>query len=382
MIVAWNALSVRPEIVDGAATYSLNVLRQLPAALPGARVVAYVRRGERRLDGVDGLELRSVDVRGPLHRILRETVALGSDLRRLGADVLVSPNESLPLSLPCPAIVVAQNLVWHHVSEGLRHEPLGFRVRAAYYRRRMPAAFARAAAVVAVSHETLRVVRERADLDPAKAHVVLEGADSFLLPGPVGASPPRQLRLLVVGATSPYKNLSETLALFARVSETRRDLTLEIVGGDPFAMRSRLTAEAAAAGLDGRVRFRGDVPPEELVRLYATSLLLLHLSSCESFGLPLVEAMRFGLPVVAAERSSLPEVAGGAALLVDPFSVEASAAAVARLVDDDSARAELAARGVCRAAELTWRATADGVADVVRAVTGDPSGERWSRGRS
>jgi alpha-1,3-rhamnosyl/mannosyltransferase len=108
------------------------------------------------------------------------------------------------------------------------------------------------------------------------------------------------------------------------------------------------------------------VEPAELARLYARSSLLLHLSECESFGLPLVEAMRFGLPVVAADRSSLPEVAGGAAALANPDDVDAVAATVEAMLADGAAG--FIERGYARAAELTWRATAEGIAAVVSRV--------------
>ena len=119
-------------------------------------------------------------------------------------------------------------------------------------------------------------------------------------------------------------------------------------------------------GVGDAVNFLGLVEPAELARLYARSQLLLHLSECESFGLPLVEAMRFGLPVVAADRSSLPEVAAGAAALANPEDVDAVAATVGAVLDGGAA--ESIERGRTRAGELTWRATAEGIAAVVGRV--------------
>src|SRR5207237_10768666 len=102
------------------------------------------------------------------------------------------------------------------------------RSQAAYWRRRMRGAYARASGVVAVSEETQRVLAARAGLDRSKTTVVHEGADSFLLPGP-DAPGPREDRLLVVSALAPYKGLEETLALYARLRAGRPTLRLEIV---------------------------------------------------------------------------------------------------------------------------------------------------------
>jgi glycosyltransferase involved in cell wall biosynthesis len=58
--------------------------------------------------------------------------------------------------------------------------------------------------------------------------------------------------------------------------------------------------------------------------------------------------------VLTANTSSLPEVAGDAALLVDPEDTAAIAAALTRLLEDVSLRADLRARGLARAAQYTW----------------------------
>lgn len=375
MIAAYNALSVRPDVDDGAATYSVNLLRHLPGALPGARVIAFVRRGETRLDDVDGLELVPLPVNGAAGRLATEVLTLGSRVRAARADVFISPNESLPWRLPCPPVVVAQNLVYHRDDEGAflgatPRERLFSRVQAAYYRGQMRRAYRRAAAVVAVSAETARVLTAHAGLDPARVHVVPEGSDSVLLPAP-GEPRPREPRLLVVSTLAPYKNHERALDVFAALRRTRPELELVVVGGDWRGCGERVRRHAAAVGVGDAARFVGALPAKELVRLYETSSLLLHLSGCESFGLPVVEAMRYGLPVVAADRSSLPETAGGAAVLVDPDDPAGTASRVSALLADRARRAELADAGRRRAAELTWTASAAGVAEVVRRVTRD-----------
>jgi glycosyltransferase involved in cell wall biosynthesis len=360
VIVAFNALSVRPDVYDGAATFSLNVLPELAAALPDDEVVALVRDGETRLAPAGGLRLESLRLpRSAAARVAYEAAGLGRTLRRLQADVLVAPSESLPLRLPCPTVVVAQNLVYH--CGGPAESGLAARAQAAYYRGSMPRAYRRAARVAAVSETTARVLSERAGLDLAKTAVVHEGSDSRLLPPPEGGKP-RGPRLLVVSTLAPYKGLERTLDLFAALRRARPELELDLVGAERGGFRSVLAARAAALGVAGAVRFLDAVGPAELADRYERSLALLMLSECESFGLPLVEAMRYGLPVVSSGCSSLREVAASAALELGPDAVSD----LLGLLDDPAAREELAARGRRRAAELTWRATGRRLAAVVR----------------
>jgi glycosyltransferase involved in cell wall biosynthesis len=68
--------------------------------------------------------------------------------------------------------------------------------------------------------------------------------------------------------------------------------------------------------------------------------------------------MARGVPVVTSDSSSLVEVAGDCAILVDPTDVAEIAEGVHRVLTDRAAAADLAARGLPRAAAYTWEATA------------------------
>jgi glycosyltransferase involved in cell wall biosynthesis len=373
MKVAYNALSVRPGTFDGAATYTLNLLRHLPAALPEARFLVIAREGETRLPTSERVTVRALPIRGPVGRIAFESLLAGREVRRARATVLVSPNESIPFGPLPPLLVVAQNLVYHREGGGeddflgaTALDRLRSRAQAAYYRRGMRRAYRRAAAVVAVSEETGRVLSRCAGLSPAKTVIVPEGADSVLLPAPPRGQPRRE-GLLVVSTLAPYKNLERTLAVYAELLREWPDLGLTIAGSDWRGYRSVLESRGRALGLPP-LRIEEEVGPSRLVELYSTSQILLHLSSCESFGLPVVEAMRYGLPVVAAARSSIPDVAGGAAVLVDPDDVAAVVGAVTELLSSEGARGRIVAAGFARAESLRWCDSAAQIAALLRMV--------------
>jgi len=65
----------------------------------------------------------------------------------------------------------------------------------------------------------------------------------------------------------------------------------------------------------------------------------------EGFGLPVLESMLLGTPVLTSTEGSLPEVAGDAALLVDPYDVDAIRQGILTLDADEDLRSELSARG-------------------------------------
>ena len=94
---------------------------------------------------------------------------------------------------------------------------------------------------------------------------------------------------------------------------------------------------------------------EDREALYAGARALVLPSLDEGFGLPALEAMSAGVPVVASRRGAIPEVTAGAAALVEPTDVEGLAAALLRMLQDDSHASDLAQRGVERARAFTWR---------------------------
>jgi glycosyltransferase involved in cell wall biosynthesis len=373
-VVAFNALSIRPRSWGGGVTFALNVLHHLQRTLDDAEIVVFCRRGETRLPEGPNIVPWEMSIAGGTHRIAVETLRLSRALRRCGADVLVSPNESIPFKAPCPVVVVAQNLVYHYENgdafsgHGIR-DRVATRAQRAYYRRRMSNAYRRAARVVPVSEETRRVLAAHSSLDPRSATVVMEGADSLFLPAP-SSGLRREHRLLIVSTIAPHKNLELAIELFAEIRRRRPELTLQIAGADSRGFEHVLRRKIAALDVTDAVELVGLLDPVDLAELYERSLLLLQLSTCEAFGLPAVEAMRFGLPVVAARHSSLPEVAAGAAALIDLDDLPGSIDAVDALLGDEDARSVLAERGRARAAELTWEATAGALAAVAVEATG------------
>jgi glycosyltransferase involved in cell wall biosynthesis len=131
-----------------------------------------------------------------------------------------------------------------------------------------------------------------------------------------------------------------------------------VLPGAPSPYEVRLRELAAELGIDDRVHLPGWLDDADLDGLYRLASCVALPSRLEGFGLPVLEAMARGVPVACSDRTALPEVAGDAALLFDPDDLEAVTDAVARLLRDVPLREELVARGLARARQFTWDATA------------------------
>jgi glycosyltransferase involved in cell wall biosynthesis len=174
--------------------------------------------------------------------------------------------------------------------------------------------------------------------------------------------------ILFVGSVEERKNLARLLRAYAHLLERGENRPLVVVGASRWRLAdtSGLRKVLAKHELERKVTFAGYVPEADLPALYNAADLFVFPSLYEGFGLPPLEAMACGTPVVTSNTSSLPEVVGDAALTVDPYDVQALAAAMRQLLDDNDLRAEMRARGLARAQAFTWQRTARQTLDVYR----------------
>ena len=177
--------------------------------------------------------------------------------------------------------------------------------------------------------------------------------------------------LLCVSNRKRHKNEFRVVEAFAR-ADLPTGMHLVFTGG-PTA---ELTDCIEHLHITQRVYFAGVVPETELPSLYRGAEALVFPSLYEGFGLPILEAMGCGTPVVTANVTAMPEVAGGAALLVDPTSVEQIARAMEQIVSDTTLRQQLRHKGLTRAAEFSWASTAARVRELINgSVTQPPDHE-------
>jgi glycosyltransferase involved in cell wall biosynthesis len=168
---------------------------------------------------------------------------------------------------------------------------------------------------------------------------------------------------LYVGNIEPRKNLDRLIEAFARMPHQEHQL---VIVGNRWYRGDAPEEKARSLGLNGRVKFMGYVPREDLPRLFSGATAFVYPSLLEGFGLPIVEAMACGAPVITSNNSSMKEVAGDAALLIDPRDTKEMAEALVRLSEDETLRCEMSAKGRIRAAQYSWEHTAQLTLDAYR----------------
>ncbi len=240
----------------------------------------------------------------------------------------------------------------------------------------LPRTLAQAQAVIAVSRYTKQAIHDLFGLPDEKVVAIHLGVESSFRPYD-GAECEAALAMhglrhrgfiLSVCTLQPRKNLPRLVEAFGRLPARVRDaFPLVLVGADGW-MNSGLMRAIAQLVEARQVIVPGYVSRHDLGRLFASAALFAYPSLYEGFGLPVLEAMASGTPVLTSNVTSLPEVTGGAALEVDPRSVDAIADGLARLADDDALRGALTAKGLLRATEFTWASTVEQTCGVYRSL--------------
>jgi glycosyltransferase involved in cell wall biosynthesis len=279
----------------------------------------------------------------------------------------------MPLFSRVPVVVALYDAIFFSNPE--LHSPL----KRMFFRFWIRRSLARAAACIAPSEATkselLRWVRPRR----ARISVALLGVASGTFHVPTAGEKSDASRLVgsddwiaFLGTLEPRKNVGNLVRAFGLLAE-RADvaarypgLVLALAGGRGWD--TEIDAIIAESPVRERVLRLGFVPDDALAGLLGGSVATVYPSLGEGFGFPVLEAMACGSPIVTTRLLSLPEVGGDVAVYTEPDAASI-AEALRELILNPAAQADRAERGIARAAEFSWAASAAAHAAVFESVT-------------
>jgi glycosyltransferase involved in cell wall biosynthesis len=275
------------------------------------------------------------------------------------ADVLLSPAYVAPLTYRGRLLVVV-----HDVLQELLPSTLPGRwprAQAALYRR----SARRADLVLTVSQSSKADIERLYRIPAARIRAIpLAADDSFRVFAADTSGVRRRYGLegrpfvLFVGKLSLRRNLLNLVRAFAEARRRASPSACLVVVG-PHTHPLPLEELGAELGLGDSLRVLGYVSEEDLRPLYREAEVFVYPSEYEGFGLPVLEAMASGTAVITLDNSALREVAGDAAWLLPSADVEGLAGAMAALLSDPELRLRYVERGLQRAAQFSWRRTAE-----------------------
>jgi glycosyltransferase involved in cell wall biosynthesis len=281
-------------------------------------------------------------------------------LKKVKADIFISPDGFLSLRTTIPQIAVIHDLNFEHHPEILPPSS------AKYYRKYFPLFAKKAARIASVSRYSKQDISKTYHINPDKIDVVYNGANNAYKP--LAQDEIKTIRasyskgkpyFIFIGSLHPRKNIINLLRAYEifRASSSF-DFPLLIVGE---AMWSNKDVELEFSKMTYKedVVFLGRLRQIELSQILGAAFALTFIPLFEGFGIPALEAMQSGVPVITSNNTSIPEVVGNAAIQCDPNNVKAIFEAMLKCAEEDFFRKEMIEIGLIQSKKFSWDQSAN-----------------------
>jgi glycosyltransferase involved in cell wall biosynthesis len=167
--------------------------------------------------------------------------------------------------------------------------------------------------------------------------------------------------LLAIGGSEYRKNMQRLINVYQKHFSGAYKLV--VIGG-----KWRDVDLPGKYASDKNIRFLTNIPEEDLIAIYNMAEVFVFPSFYEGFGIPVLEGMACGVPVVTSNVSSMPEVGGDAAIYFDPYNEEDMAEKISRVLDDETLRKTMIAKGLEKVKEYSWKKCAEETLQVYKEV--------------
>jgi alpha-1,3-rhamnosyl/mannosyltransferase len=262
-------------------------------------------------------------------------------MSRLGIEVFHGTDFAVPYLARRPGVLTLHDLSpwmnpeWHAAADRVRRRTpllLGLHI---------------ATMIISVSEAVRTEAIARFGIHPSRIVTVPNAASEMFRPVPVDR--PAVPYFLFVGTLEPRKNVPALVDAWRELRRIHRaDLVLAGRRRDDFR---DLPAEEG-------LKVLGEVPDEELPRLYSGASAVVYPSWYEGFGLPVLEAMQSGACVITSTDPAVRELSGGAGFATPAQDVRRLAEVMAAVLSQPDRAAEARRRALVRARSFSWRRSA------------------------
>ncbi len=172
--------------------------------------------------------------------------------------------------------------------------------------------------------------------------------------------PPGLPYLISVAGFQGRKNLVRLVRASGRLREVASgELALVLLGAGEESEARPIREAIESLGRKAVVKLPGYRQGRALLAAYAESTALVFPSTCESFGIPAVEAMAQRIPVALANSTALPEIGGGAGWYFDPTDEAAITGTLREMLDRPEERDRRVEIGRGLAQNYRWQVAND-----------------------
>lgn len=182
-----------------------------------------------------------------------------------------------------------------------------------------------------------------------KVHVVHHGVSSKFSSVKYEIKQSEILRCVYVSPVWSFKNHKKLIDFTLQLNEEGISMTLDFIGGNDSVFGKELIKSVDSE----HINFLGYVEHEKLPEIIASYDLFIFASSCESFGITLLEGMSLGMPILCNKESSLSEILSESGSYFDVNDYHSFKKGINRMRDVDF-RLEMAEKAFTRSKYFSW----------------------------
>lgn len=341
----------------GMDIYALELIRNLQVIDLLNEYYIFVRPGEDHCLQ-ETANFHIVEVKGITYADW-EQIQLPLAASKLELDLLHCTSNTAPILTSIPLLVTLHDIIYLNQSYGggSWYQQLGH-----YYRKWIvPIVFKKANHVFTVSNYEKSQIDQHFG-DSGKVKVIYNGISEMFYSQPQSQIDAIQVKyklpqkfIFFLGNMAPKKNLPGMLKAYAAYRQLATEPLPLVVAEISAADLSKHLKPINERKLSDHIVLTGYIPQEDLPAFYTAADLFVYPSLRESFGIPIIEAMKCGTQVITSNTSSMPEVGGSYAVLTDPYKPESIAHKMHQVLDhpeiDQNALID-------HAANFSWHTTA------------------------
>jgi glycosyltransferase involved in cell wall biosynthesis/ubiquinone/menaquinone biosynthesis C-methylase UbiE len=285
-----------------------------------------------------------------------------------------------------PSIVFCQNLLpfsWPHIFQ----YAFSFNfIRLIFLRLIQQYSIQRSAGVIFISEFSKKIILDKIGKYDFLTAVVHHGVnEAFRTEGNKifvneNFSNSNPMKVVYVSIGSKYKHHCDVIDAIADLRNKGIPISLTLVGpsGDSS---NRIATKIIKRDSKGEfIKNLGEIPYEELNKVYASHDLGLFASSCEAFGMILLEKMSSGMTIACSNKSAMPEILVDAGEYFNPGDSKDIASCILKLFNSPQLRKELSLKALNRSLDFTWEKCAYSTFKFIRVFFNSVQGVKNSRG--
>jgi glycosyltransferase involved in cell wall biosynthesis len=303
--------------------------------------------------------------KGLLQRTLWQRFRLSQAARGEGCDLLFVPGGSYAGNFQ-PVVTMSQNLLPFEMYELRRYGWNLFTLKLLLLRLTQSRSFRKANGVIFLTKYARDIVLRVTGKLGGQTCLVPHGLNPRFNQAPklqraiADYDDANPYRVLYVSIIDQYKHQWHVVEAVAALRQQGLPIVLDLVGPNYPPALKRLNATIARFDPDQRwVNYHGAIPYANLHTMYASVDAGIWASTCETFGIILLESMASGLPIACSNRGPMPEVLGAGGIYFDPEQANDIARALRELIESPQLRTDLARVSYQKAQQYSWQRCAD-----------------------